>query len=135
MVTVAELFVYPVKGLSAQPLDRVALRPGKGFPHDRRFAFARPDGEYRPGTRAGLPKREFFALVSDHRLAGLDMHLDTETDVLTARIAGHGVLAADLSTEEGAVARAGTRQALHRRGRGGGRADGLDLVGQPGLGP
>jgi uncharacterized protein len=93
------LSVYPVKGLSAQPLDRVALRPGRGFPHDRTFAFARPDGEYRPGTRAGLPKQEFFALVSDHRLAGLDTHLDT--DVLTARVAGHEVLKADLSTEEG----------------------------------
>jgi uncharacterized protein YcbX len=95
------LFVYPVKGLSAQPLDRVALRPGQGFPNDRTFAFARPDGEYRPGTRTGLPKQEFFALVSDHRLAGLDTHLDTETDALTARVAGHEVLTADLGTEEG----------------------------------
>ncbi|OLF14733.1 MOSC domain-containing protein [Actinophytocola xanthii] len=95
------LFVYPVKGLSAQPLDRVALRPGTGFPNDRRFAFARPDGRYRPGTRVGLPKQEFFALVSDPRLAGLDTHVDTGTDVLTVRVAGHDVLKADLGTEEG----------------------------------
>ncbi|MBP2324763.1 uncharacterized protein YcbX [Kibdelosporangium banguiense] len=98
---VRELFVYPVKGLSAQPLDRVVLRPGRGFPNDRMFALARPDGRYRPGTRAGLPKQEFFALVSDHRFAALDTHLDTETDVLTARVAGHDVLKADLSTQEG----------------------------------
>lgn len=98
---VEELFVYPVKGLSAQSLERAVLRPGKGIPDDRRFAFARPDGKYRPGTRAGLSKQEFFALVSDHRLAGLDTHLDTDTDVLTARVAGHDVLKADLSTEEG----------------------------------
>jgi uncharacterized protein len=95
------LFVHPVKGLSAQPLEEVALLPGRGVPHDRAPAFARPDGEYRPGTRAGLPKREFFALVSDHRLAGLDTHLDTDTGVLTVRVAGHGVLAADLGTEAG----------------------------------
>jgi uncharacterized protein YcbX len=95
------LFVYPVKGLSAQPLDRVALRPGKGIPNDRVFAFARPDGRYRPGTCAGLPKQEFFALVSDPRLAGLDTHLDTGTDVLTTRVANHDVLKADLSTQEG----------------------------------
>jgi uncharacterized protein YcbX len=98
--SVEELFIYPVKGLSAQPLDRAELRPGMGIPNDRKFAFARPDGRYRPG-REGLPKQEFFALVSDHRLAGLDTHLDTETDVLTARVAGHDVLNADLSTEEG----------------------------------
>lgn len=96
-----ELLVYPVKGLSAQPLDRVALRPGQGVPHDRTFAFARPDGRYRPGTRTGLPKQEFFALVSDHRLAGLDTHLDPETEILTVRVAGHDVLKADLGTKEG----------------------------------
>ncbi|MCS7477892.1 MOSC domain-containing protein [Umezawaea endophytica] len=98
---VEELFVYPVKGLSAQPLERVALRPGEGIPHDRVFALARPGGAYRPGTREGLSKQEFFALVSDHRLAGLDTHLDTDTDVLTVRVVGHEVLHADLRTEEG----------------------------------
>jgi uncharacterized protein YcbX len=95
------LFVHPVKGLSAQPLERVLLQPGKGIPHDRTFAFARPDGGYRPGSREGLRKQEFFALVSDHRLAGLDTHLDTDTDVLAVRVAGHQVLDADLRTEEG----------------------------------
>ncbi|GAA0934968.1 MOSC domain-containing protein [Pseudonocardia zijingensis] len=99
--SVAALFVHPVKGLSAQSLNRVALRPGRGVPNDRVFAFARPDGRYRPGTRVGLPKQEFFALVSDHRLAGLDTHLDPETDVLTARVAGHEVLEVDLGTEAG----------------------------------
>jgi uncharacterized protein YcbX len=99
--SVKALFFYPVKGLSAQPLNRVELRPGTGIPYDRMFAFARPDGRYRPGTRDGLPKQEFFALVSDCRLAGLDTHFDPETDVLTARVAGHEVLEADLSTEDG----------------------------------
>ncbi|MFI6630714.1 MOSC domain-containing protein [Nonomuraea fuscirosea] len=98
---VRELFVYPVKGLSAQPLDHTELRPGEGVPYDRRYALARPDGAYRPGTREGLSKREFYALVSDHRLAGLGTHLDTETDVLTARVGGHDVLRADLRTERG----------------------------------
>jgi uncharacterized protein YcbX len=98
---VEELFAYPVKGLSPQPLERVELQPGRGIPHDRTFAFARPDGKYRPGAREGLPKQEFFALVSDHRLAGLDTYLDPETDVLTARVVGHEVLKADLGTEGG----------------------------------
>ncbi|WP_177221109.1 MOSC domain-containing protein [Lentzea xinjiangensis] len=102
--SVRELFVHPVKGLGAQPLDRVWLRPGGGMPNDRIFALARPDGGHRPGTRTGLSKKEFFALVSDHRLAGLDTHLDVESDVLTVRVAGHDVLKADLGTAEGAGA-------------------------------
>lgn len=98
---VRELFVHPVKGLSAQPLGQVALRPGEGIPHDREFALARPDGRYHPGTREGLPKQEFFALVSDHRLSGVDTRFDAGTEVLVARVAGHEVLKADLGTEEG----------------------------------
>ncbi|MDX3658944.1 MOSC domain-containing protein [Streptomyces sp. ID05-26A] len=101
---VRELFVHPVKGLSAQPLDQVTLRPGEGLPHDRVLALARPDGRYHHGTRAGLSKQEFFALVSDHRLSGVDTHFDAETDVLVARVAGNEVLKADLSTDEGVAA-------------------------------
>lgn len=101
---VRALHVYPVKGLSAQPLERVVLRPGEGVPGDRRYALARADGRYRPGLREGLPKQEFHALVSDHRLAGLDTHLDA-ADVLTVRVAmdttRHEVLRADLRTEGG----------------------------------
>jgi hypothetical protein len=38
--TVAAIYRYPVKGLSAERLDRVALTPGECLPHDRRFAIA-----------------------------------------------------------------------------------------------
>ncbi|MGM1058268.1 MOSC domain-containing protein [Saccharothrix sp. Mg75] len=96
---VAELYVYPIKGLSPQPLTHVPLRRGEGFPHDREFALARPGGKYRPGLREGLRKTEFYALVSDHRLAGLHTHLDVGTGELTVRVAGHEVLTAHLEED------------------------------------
>ena len=38
--TVTAIYRYPVKGLSAEKMDRVALMPGECLPHDRRFAIA-----------------------------------------------------------------------------------------------
>jgi MOSC domain-containing protein len=38
--TATAIYRYPVKGLSAEKLDRVTLTPGECLPHDRRFAIA-----------------------------------------------------------------------------------------------
>ncbi|GAA0322689.1 MOSC domain-containing protein [Kineococcus aurantiacus] len=95
------LFVYPVKGMTPQPLDRVRLTPGRGVPHDRTLALARPDGEYVPGMRHGVSKRHYYVLVAEERLAGLTTHLDTATGVFTVDVRGHRVLTADLGTAGG----------------------------------
>jgi len=75
-VVVTDLFVYPVKGLSGQPLRKVAREPGCGIPGDRAFALARPDGRYVAGQRQALPKDQFMMLAKDERLAGLRSRLD-----------------------------------------------------------
>ncbi|PRY15079.1 hypothetical protein CLV37_1053 [Kineococcus rhizosphaerae] len=95
------LFVYPVKGMTPQPLERVALTPGRGVPHDRTIALARPGGKYVPGMRHGISKREYFVLVAEERLAGLSTHLDTATGDFTVDVRGHRVLTADLGSEAG----------------------------------
>ncbi|WP_051765600.1 MOSC domain-containing protein [Saccharothrix syringae] len=97
---VAGLYVYPIKGLSAQPLTSVPLRRGEGVPHDRALALARPGGAYHPGLRRGLPKTEFYALVAEHHLAGLRTHLDVGTGVFTAEVVGHEVLSVRLPDEQ-----------------------------------
>ncbi|GHH27730.1 MOSC domain-containing protein [Lentzea cavernae] len=99
--TAKNLFTYPIKGLTAHPLDQVILHPNRGFPHDRTLALARPNGRYQPGTRTALPKQEFYALVSDPRLSGIITHYNPDTEILTAEVAGHQVLNTDLSTTEG----------------------------------
>lgn len=39
-VIIAQVYRYPVKGLSAEPLDRVTLAIGRCLPQDRRYAIA-----------------------------------------------------------------------------------------------
>ena len=38
--TIDAIYRYPVKGLSAEELDRAPLTPGECLPRDRRFAIA-----------------------------------------------------------------------------------------------
>lgn len=101
MPHVAHLYRYPIKGFTAQPVDAVALRAGGGFPGDRMFALARPDGPYSEMDFVPLPKRDYFMLMKDERMAGLTTHLDVDTLALTISVRGHVVLRADLSTAEG----------------------------------
>jgi len=52
MATVTAIYRYPVKGLSAEKMNRVALIPGECLPHDRRFAIetvAARQGQTPPG--------------------------------------------------------------------------------------
>lgn len=97
---VDSLYVYPVKGLSPEPLDSVRLIAGEGFPGDREWALARADGVYRPGTRKPVPKDQFHVLVRDDRLAGVRTTL-REGRQLSVGVGGHTVLDADLESEHG----------------------------------
>ncbi|MGI4895245.1 MAG: MOSC domain-containing protein [Janthinobacterium lividum] len=98
---VERLYVYPVKGLTPQPLGSVRLSRGQGFPHDRTLALARPGGRYEPGMQHGISKREFFVLLAEERLAGLQTHLDVVTGVFTVAVRGHEVLHVDLGSDVG----------------------------------
>lgn len=95
------LFRYPVKGLSPERLENVVLVAGRGFPADRIFALARPDGPYRSGASQLLGKKAFYALVTEERLAGLSTRLAPGSSVLSVDVQGHRLLDADLSTEAG----------------------------------
>lgn len=102
--TVTGLYHYPIKGFSAQPLEKVALQQGKGFPWDRVFGFARQNSGYDPENFAPLPKQRFFVLMNEARLAELETFLDPQTCCLSVRRKGEEVLAADLASAEGIAA-------------------------------
>ena len=81
--TVESLCHYPVKGLSGQTLDHVALTAGRGFPLDRVFALARPDSGFDPEAPRALPKGRFVVLARDPALALLDTDYDAGSGVLS----------------------------------------------------
>ncbi|ONH26801.1 MOSC domain-containing protein [Pseudofrankia asymbiotica] len=97
---VAELYRYPVKGLSAEPLSQVALSADEGVPGDRLFAFALPDTDFDEDHPAALHKTRFLMLQRDEALA----RVRTSYDPATGRLGvddGAERWSADLGTAAG----------------------------------
>ena len=98
--TVAAIYRYPVKGLSAERMERVTLRPGECLPHDRRFAVALGSTRFDPQRPEWLSKIHFIMLMRDEKLARLRTRFDAESGVLS--IAENGrVLLCERMTEPG----------------------------------
>src|SRR4051794_24344427 len=80
--TIAAIYRYPVKGLSAEKLDRVALTPGECLPHDRRFAIALGSARFDTEHPEWLPKTHFIMLMRNEKLAQLRTCFDAESGIL-----------------------------------------------------
>ncbi|HMA16190.1 MAG: MOSC domain-containing protein [Bacteroidota bacterium] len=91
--TVQQLCRYPVKGLNAEVLERVALTAGEGLPDDRRFGVA-----YGLGTGA---RRGFFDLVGEERLAQLRVAYDPAGPTITLSRQGRQVVSANPADQTG----------------------------------
>ena len=98
---IAELYRYPIKGLSAEKLERVALSVGECLPQDRRFAIALGSTAFDPAHPAWLAKTHFIMLMRDAALARLATSFDPQTSTLTISQDGRVLLAASLDDPEG----------------------------------
>lgn len=100
-ITLAQIYRYPVKGLSPEPLDRVTLSRGLGLPQDRRFALAHGTTEFDPAAPSWLPKTKFLMLMKNERLAQLRTHFDEVAETLTIERAGRIIASGNLREAEG----------------------------------
>lgn len=99
--TVAGLYRYPVKGLTAEAMTRVDLAVGGTMPFDRAYAIENGPGRFDKANPRHLPKINFLMLMRNERLAGLDARFDDVSRVLTIHRAGRQVARGDLSTAIG----------------------------------
>jgi uncharacterized protein len=100
-VTISAIYRYPVKGLSPEKLESVALSPGRCLPQDRRFAIALPSTRFDPERPEWLSKTHFVMLMRDEKLAQLQTRFDGETNELRVERAGTTALQENLSDAEG----------------------------------
>src|SRR5690349_7738708 len=101
--TVIAIYRYPVKGLSAEKMHRVALTPGECLPHDRRFAIALGSTPFDPEHPLWLSKSYFLMLMRDEKLAQLQTSFDAESDVLSISKNGRVLLRARITEPEGCL--------------------------------
>ena len=99
--TVTAIYRYPVKGLSAERMDRAALIPGECLPHDRRFAIALGSTLFDPQRPEWLSKIHFIMLMRDEKLAQLQTRFDAESGVLTIAENGRVLLRERMTETEG----------------------------------
>ena len=100
-VSVVSICRYPVKGLSAEVLERVVLSPGKCLPHDRRFALAHAATRFDPERPEWLPKSNFVMLMRDEKLAQLRTRFEEHGGHLTIERDGQMLLRAQLTDAAG----------------------------------
>ena len=98
--TIKKIFRYPVKGLSAEALERADLAAGQTGPGDRLYAIENGPSGFDPAAPAYFPKQRFLMLMRNERLARLDSRFDDATHALEVRESG-GAVRGDLRTAEG----------------------------------
>jgi GntR family transcriptional regulator / MocR family aminotransferase len=100
MPVLKNIYRYPIKGLSAQPLTRIDLEARKPMPFDRIFALVRPGAPFDTSDPKWGKKGLFVMLMLEEALARVNTTLDVETLQLTIRQDNHQLLVADLRDEE-----------------------------------
>lgn len=98
---VTGIFRYPVKGLSPDALERVAVSPGETLPFDRAWAIENGPSRFDPTNPRHVPPVSFLTLMRDERLAALEARFDEATRRLTLLRGGRQVASGDLSTPAG----------------------------------
>jgi uncharacterized protein YcbX len=98
---VTGLFRYPVKGLSPDPLARVAVEAGGAFPFDRAWAIENGPSRFDPADPQPVPDISFLILMRDERLAALEARFEEDTQRLVLRRGGRQVASGQLSTSSG----------------------------------
>src|SRR6185503_406238 len=128
MPKVAALYRYPVKGLSAEPLERVSLAAGETIPFDRAYAIENGRSPFDPSAPRTIPKAFFLMLMNNARLAELRSRFDPGDHRLTLEKDGEVVAAGRLDSAEGREA----IEAYFNREFAGERRGLLQLVSAPG---
>jgi len=95
-----KIYRYPVKGLSAELMERATLTAGQTVPGDRQYAIENGPIGFDPAAPAYFPKQRFLMLMRNERLARLDTRFDEATHTLALRDGGDTVRG-DLRTPEG----------------------------------
>jgi uncharacterized protein YcbX len=98
------IYRYPVKGLSPQPLGRVALSPGQTLPADRLYAIENGPSGFDPAAPSYFPKVRFLMLMRNERLASLRTGYDEDSHTLTIEHEGREAARGDLRTPQGRLA-------------------------------
>jgi uncharacterized protein YcbX len=99
--SIKNIYRYPVKGLSPEPLERTTLAVGQTVPADRLYAIENGPSGFDATAPAYFPKQRFLMLMRNERLARLDMRFDEASHMLDVGEGGCAAARGDLGTAAG----------------------------------
>lgn len=102
--TIQSIYRYPVKGLTPEPLNTVALAKGRTLPNDRAYAIENGPSGFDPADPKYFPKAYFLMLMRNERLAALRTRFDDDSRTLTIHHNGGEAARGNLETTEGRAA-------------------------------
>ena len=91
MARLTAIYRYPVKGLSATPLDTATLEAGGTLPLDRAWAIAHGSTDFDAAAPKPMSKRKFLQLMENERLATLATRLEDDGVTLAIERGGRQV--------------------------------------------
>ena len=116
-IHVTDLYRYPVKGLSPEPVERVNLETSGFFPGDRLYAIENGPSGFNAIAPRHQPKTKYLMLMRDEALARLRTRYDDTKATLTVEgnrplviVARDSIVVrpgATLSVEDGAQVQGG----------------------------
>jgi uncharacterized protein YcbX len=98
---VQDIYRYPVKGLSPEPLARTQLAVGATLPADRLYAIENGPSGFDPAAPKYLSKVHYLMLMRNERLARLRTRYDDASRTLVIDAEGREAARGDLGTPEG----------------------------------
>ncbi len=98
---IADIFRYPVKGLSPERLRAADLLPGETIAGDRAYAIENGPSGFDTANPRTLPKIHFLMLMRNERLAELETRYDDATTTLTIHRDGETVAEGRLGEDSG----------------------------------
>jgi uncharacterized protein YcbX len=96
--TVTALYRYPVKGFSAERLERAEIEAGGTIPFDRVFAIENGPSGFDPASPRYYPKTRFLMLMRNERMAEFSTRFDPDTGVFS--ILRDGIVEAEQSLHD-----------------------------------
>ena len=100
-IRIADLYRYPVKGLSPEPVEAAELETSGHFPGDRLYAIENGPSGFNEVAPRHLPKIVYLMLMRNEALARLRTRFDPATHRLRVEENGAEALEADLASPEG----------------------------------
>ncbi len=99
--TIAQIYSYPVKGLTGASHEQISLTAGDCLPYDRAWAIEAGSRKFDPANPSYFPKANFLMLMRDEKMAALDTTFDEDSKVLTVFRGGKQVARGCLSDKLG----------------------------------